>query len=68
MLVLAPDPAWVQTLPNAKLPDRKDFTHYGNDHAGRAAAWTRAVQASQQLADEFAEWLQAPDMDRVEAL
>lgn len=68
MLVLAPDPAWVQTLPNAKLPDRKDFTHYGNDHAGRSAAWTRAVQASQQLADEFAEWLQAPDMDRVEAL
>lgn len=68
MLVLAPDPAWVQTLPNGKLPDRKDFTHYGNDHAGRAAAWTRAVQASQQLADEFAEWLQAPDMGRVEAL
>jgi hypothetical protein len=68
MLVLAPDPAWVQTLPNAKLPDRKDFTHYGNDHAGRAAAWTQAVQASQQLADEFAEWLQAPDMGRVEAL
>ncbi|MDD0837531.1 phospholipase [Curvibacter sp. HBC61] len=68
MLVLAPDPDWVKTLPNAKLPDRKDFTHYGQDHHGRAQAWTRAVRASQQLADEFAEWLAAPDWRRVEAL
>jgi hypothetical protein len=25
MVVLAPDPHWVRTLPNAKLPDRNDF-------------------------------------------
>ena len=65
MLLLAPNPEWVKTLPNAKLPDRKDFTHYGNDLAGRVKAWNAAVSASQQLADEFAAWLQKPDARQV---
>jgi len=68
MLLLAPNPEWVKTLPNAKLPDRKDFTHYGNDLAGRVKAWTTAVSASQQLADEFSAWLQRPDMGRVQSI
>ena len=67
-VVLAPDPGWVKTLPNAKLPDRTDFTHYGTDFAGRVKAWTAAVSQAQQLADEFAAWVQKPDMGRVEAL
>lgn len=68
MLLLAPDPAWVKTLPNGKLPDRNDFTHYGQDLAGRMKAWQAATAASQQLADEFAQWLQKPDLSRVEAI
>ena len=68
MLVLAPDPDWVKTLPNAKLPDRKDFTRYGPNLAARMQAWNTAVSASQQLADEFAQWLERPDPGRVEAL
>ena len=59
MVVLAPDPAWVATLPNAKLPDRTDFSHYGTDLASRIKAWSTAVAASRQLADEFQEWLAA---------
>ena len=68
MLLLAPDPEWVQTLPNGKLPDRKDFTHYGNDLAGRVKAWGTAVQMSQQLADEFQAWLARPDLGQVRPL
>lgn len=68
MLVLAPDPDWVQTLPNAKLPDRTDFTHYGEDLAGRVRVWTAAVSASEQLAEEFAAWLERPDVSQVHAL
>ena len=68
MLVVAPDPAWVARLPNAKLPDRTDFTRYGNDVAARAQVWNQAVAASQQLAEEFARWLERPDPGRVEAL
>lgn len=68
MLLLAPNPDWIKTLPNGKLPDRKDFTHYGNDLASRVQAWTRAVSMSQQLADEFQAWLERPDPARLQAL
>ena len=68
MVLLAPNPAWVKTLPNGKLPDRTDFTRYGSDLQGRVRAWTAAVNASQQMADEFAAWLQRPDMAQVEPL
>jgi hypothetical protein len=65
MLLLAPSLEWVQTLPNGKLPDRQDFTHYGNDLAGRVKAWTTACSASAQLVDEFAAWLERPDPARI---
>ena len=65
MVLLAPNPEWVKTLPNGKLPDRNDFTHYGQDLAGRMKAWNGAVAASAQLAEEFQAWLARPDMDKV---
>ena len=68
MLVLAPDPDWVRRLPNGKLPDRNDFTTYSHDLAGRMKAWNGAVAASQQLADEFGQWLERPDLGQVSAL
>lgn len=68
MLVVAPDPAWVQTLPNGRLPDRSDFNHYGQDVAARGVAWRGATSAAQQLADEFAQWLEKPDLAQIEAL
>ena len=61
MVLLAPNPEWVHTLPNGKLPDRQDFLHYGLDTAARVRAWQAATAASQQLADEFAGWLERPD-------
>ena len=67
-IVLAPNPEWVQTLPNGKLPDRSDFMTYANDLPGRVQAWTGAAKASQQLADEFAQWLRDPQVDRVRPL
>jgi hypothetical protein len=68
MIVLAPDPGWVLQLPNGKLPDRSDFSRYGQDLPARIKAWTAAAQASVQLAEEFAAWLEKPDLARVEAL
>jgi len=61
MVLLAPNPDWVKTLPNGKLPDRTDFTRYGNNLAARVLAWRSACSASTQLADEFAAWLEKPD-------
>lgn len=61
MVVLAPDPEWVRSLPNGKLPDRNDFIHYGNDFGARSRAWRSAADEARRLADEFAEWLQRGD-------
>ena len=55
VVVLAPRPEWVAGLPDGKLPDRVDFRRYVDNSPARVAAWTRAVSASQQLADEFDE-------------
>ena len=68
MVLLAPNPEWVKTLPNGKLPDRTDFTRYGPDLPSRVRAWTAAVSASQQMADEIAAWLDRPELMRVECL
>lgn len=54
VVLLSPNPAWVAGLPRAKLPDRDDFKHYGDDVAARARAWRRAIAESERLRDEFA--------------
>ncbi|MBM3387717.1 MAG: patatin-like phospholipase family protein [Betaproteobacteria bacterium] len=64
-VVLAPNPEWVKTLPNGKLPDRKDFSTYGQDLQARVQVWSAATGAAQQLADEFAQWLEHGRADAV---
>ena len=68
MVVLAPNPEWIATLPRGKLPDRQDFAFHGHDLAARVAQWTACTGAAQQLADEFAAWLERPDMGLVQDL
>ncbi|MDQ3272221.1 MAG: phospholipase [Pseudomonadota bacterium] len=68
VVLLAPDAEWIKTLPNGKLPDRNDFVRYASDPSGRMKAWSRAVAASRQLAEEFQGWLAKPDMGLVAAL
>ena len=67
-IVLAPNPEWVKTLPNGKLPDRSDFVSYASDFEGRVKVWTEAVKASEQLANEFGEWLNHPTPDALKRL
>lgn len=55
LIVLAPNPQWVRTLPNGKLPDRNDFVKL--DNATRQHAWTVAVAESERLAAEWQAWL-----------
>lgn len=63
VVVLSPHPDWVRTLPGGKLPDRGDFKAFGDDLAGRVAAWSQAIDRSRQLADEFAALVQRPTID-----
>ena len=68
MVLLAPNPGWVKTLPNAKLPDRQDFKTYGTDLQARVKAWEAAASASERLADEWQHWLRKPDISLIESL
>jgi hypothetical protein len=67
-IVLAPNPEWVKTLPNGKLPDRTDFFTYGSDLSARVKVWNTAVAQSQQLVDEFGAWLSHADPLQVHPL
>jgi hypothetical protein len=67
MVLLAPNPGWVATLPGGKLPDRNDFKTLDNDT--RIAHWRQAVSECQKLADEWQGWLdQGCPADRVKPL
>jgi hypothetical protein len=61
MLLIAPSPAFLERLPNKKLPDRQDFYRYGLDHAGRERDWRRAIAECERFADEVMRWLERPD-------
>ncbi len=53
LVLLSPTTQWIARLPGGKLPDRSDFKAYGDDVAGRFAAWRTAIAESQRLADDF---------------
>ena len=63
VVVLAPHPDWIATLPNGKLPDRADFKAYADDEGGRQRAWRRALAESQRLAADFERLVRQPSVD-----
>jgi hypothetical protein len=65
VVVIAPSTEYVSRLPNAKLPDRKDFARYAGDDAGRMAAWRKSIAESERLAEAFMEFVRRPDPVRV---
>lgn len=58
VLLLAPSPEFVGTLPGGKITDRKDFSDFSDEE--RLARWKVVVGESERLADEFAELLDDP--------
>ena len=55
VLLVAPSRAYLASLPHQKLPDRKDFTRFLDDDAGRERYWRQAMAESRRLGDEFLE-------------
>ena len=68
VLIVAPSAQFLRTLPRGKLPDRKDFKHYGLDHDARILNWNKAIAQGQALRDEFAAFAARPDLSRVKPL
>jgi hypothetical protein len=65
VIIVAPTADFLRRLPRGKLPDRKDFTHYGLDHDERIRNWQHAIGEGQRLRDEFAAFAARPDLGRV---
>lgn len=65
LLLIAPSPALLASLPRGKLPDRTDFHHFGLDHGARVAAWTRALGECERMAEDFARFAADPDPKRL---
>lgn len=53
VVLVAPSREYLQRLPHQKLPDRKDFTRYLGNDAGRERYWRKAIAESERLGDEF---------------
>ena len=68
VLIVAPTKEFLQTLPRGKLPDRKDFKHYGLDHDERIRNWNLAIAQGQALRDAFAAFAERPDLSLVKPL
>nr|WP_202560482.1 patatin-like phospholipase family protein [Alcanivorax sp. DP30] len=54
-LLVAPSAEYLASLPDGKLPDRRDFKQYQGDDAGRESSWRKAIAESERLGDEFLE-------------
>jgi len=61
VLLISPSPAFLDSLPNRKIPDRKDFYRYGQDHAARIRDWERAIGECGRFAEAALNWLARPD-------
>lgn len=65
VLIVAPTPGFLRTLPRKKLPDRKDFGYFGMDHDARIRHWKQAIGEGQRLRDAFAQFAADPDPARI---
>jgi len=61
MLLVTPSRDFLATLPNGKLPDRKDFYRYAQDHAARERDWERAIAECERFAEAVLRWMERPD-------
>ncbi|MBC3885628.1 patatin-like phospholipase family protein [Undibacterium griseum] len=68
LVMIAPSDAFVRSLPRGKLPDRKDFFHYGTRHQQRIQAWRTAIAESRRMRDDLAAFIARPDMRLVRGL
>ncbi len=57
VLLIAPSPAFVASLPGGKIPDRKDFYSMSQDK--RIETWQAVLNASARLGDELRELIES---------
>ncbi len=66
LLLIAPSPEFIRSLPRQKLPDRKDFFFHGTNHHLRIQEWQQCIGESEKLRDAFASFVDNPDTKLIE--
>jgi len=65
VVLVAPSPAYLASLPGGKLPDRRDFARFARRDEERMACWRRAIAESDRLAEAFLDFARRPDPARI---
>lgn len=65
VLLVCPSTEFVKSLPARKIPDRSDFKRYGLNHDLRIQHWKQAIAESHRLADEFARFIEQPNIKTI---
>ncbi len=68
MILVAPSPSFLQSLPRRQLPDRNDFHFYGQDNTRRMRDWKQAIGEGERLRDDLAAFVEKPDLGLVQPL
>jgi hypothetical protein len=55
VLLIIPSPAFLESLPLKKIPDRNDFYLFAGKDEERIEYWNSVAAASRQLGQEFLE-------------
>lgn len=53
VVIIAPSEAHINTLPDGRIPDRRDFVKFQSNEALRISRWQTVVSKSEALGDEF---------------
>lgn len=59
-ILISPSAEFVSRLPNAKIPDRRDFISYSQDE--RIQIWQTCIAECEQMADDFLEMLESEQL------
>lgn len=68
VIMVSPSPSFLKRLTRSKLPDRKDFFYYGTNHDFRILNWKLAISESSRMRDDFAAFVDKPNLDLVQPL
>ncbi len=65
VVLVAPSPEFVRSLPFEKIPDRKDFFAFKGNDKERRDYWEKVVEKNRRLGDEFVESIQSGKISQI---
>ena len=69
VILVSPSEEFVHSLPNSRIPDRRDFMRYVGRDRERQQIWRQAAEQSKQLGEEWLELVNSGTItDRVEPM